>query len=63
MVNLPKGASVHTARETEGMLGGNNIVVNMTNNLAQQGKSVDQIISELAAKLEAATSASAEGAF
>lgn len=63
MVNLPKGASVHTARDTEKMMGGNNIVVNMTNNLAQEGKSVKQIISELTAELEAAAAANAEGAF
>ncbi len=60
MVNLPKGASVHTARETAGLMG-NTITVNMVNNLAQEGKSVDQIINELTQRLQAAASASAEG--
>lgn len=60
LVNLPKGASVHTARETAGLMG-NTITVNMVNNLAQEGKSVDQIINELTMRLQAAASASAEG--
>lgn len=60
MVNLPKGASVHTARETEGLMG-STVTVNMVNNLAQEGKSVDQIINELTQRLQAAASASAEG--
>lgn len=60
LVNLPKGASVHTARETAGLMG-NTITVNMVNNLAQEGKSVDQIINELTQRLQAAASASAEG--
>lgn len=62
LVNLPKGASVHTARETSQIMGGNNVVVNMTNYLAPEGKSVDEIISEFTQKLEAAVSANAEGA-
>lgn len=61
MVDLPKGASVHTARDTAKMLGGNNIIVNMTNNLAQEGKSVSQIVDELVRELQERASASAEG--
>ena len=85
LVNMPKGASVHTARETEALLnpkkgmqmpmlstlgsGGStaaasnsfNVIVNMTNTLATEGKSVDQIISELSQRLNEAFVASAEG--
>lgn len=60
MVDLPKGASVHTARETESLMA-SSVTVNMTNNLAQEGKSVEQIINELTMRLQAAASASAEG--
>lgn len=60
MVDLPKGASVHTARETERLMA-SSVTVNMTNNLAQEGKSVEQIINELTMRLQAAASASAEG--
>lgn len=63
LVNLPKGASVHTARDTEKMLGGNNITVNLNGvTIAQSGMTIEQIAEGLANILEEKMSSSAEGA-
>lgn len=62
LVNLPKGASVHTARETSKMLGGNTINMPITMNVSDKGLSIDQVVSELSARLSEAIQASAEGA-
>lgn len=62
LVNLPKGASVHTARETSKMLGGNNINMPITVNVSDKGMSIDQVVSELSSRLAEAIQSSAEGA-
>ena len=61
LVNLPKGASVHTARDTEQMM--NNRTVNMPINVTMSdgGMDPDQLISYLSQKLSEVMSAGAEG--
>lgn len=62
LVNLPKGASVHPARETQKMLG--SPVVNITQNVtvAQNGMSIDEVISQLSQRLAEVMASGAEGA-
>ena len=61
LVNLPKGASVHTARETSQMLASPSVTVNMSNNIAQNGLSIDEVVSQLSEKIAEAMSSSLEG--
>lgn len=61
LVNLPKGASVHTARETSAMLSSPSVSVNIVANVSDKGMSIEQFVSELADEVSEVLSASAEG--
>ena len=62
LVNLPKGASVHTARDTEKMLGAQSFNINMVNNVSNEGMSIDQLVSQLSQKIAETLASGAEGA-
>lgn len=62
LVDLPKGASVHTARDTEKALSSQSININMVNNVSNEGMSIDQLVSQLSQRIAEAMASGAEGA-
>lgn len=61
LVDLPKGASVHTARDTEKMLSSHTVNMPINVTVSDRGMDPDQLISYISQKLSEAMSAGAEG--
>lgn len=62
LVEMPKGASVHPARETKQMLGGATVNMPITMTVAQNGLSIEEVVSEISQRLNEAITSSMEGA-
>lgn len=63
LVDLPKGASIHTARDTAQMLGGNSPIINLTvnANVSNEGKTPKDFVADLTSVLEEAMTSCAKG--